>query len=148
MIIVAPSTAPQRVHPLKRRSGSANLHMSSPDNTGLLDTLCLSTISTGVYDKPDKAASQASVLDDLASLSVCKARGQIVAVGAVLTGGRLEIHVAENANVGEAIVKNIQSILDLLQRIKALPVAKNVENCPHGTTWRLGQDPAALPLLM
>lgn len=60
------------------------------------------------------------LLDALAALAVCDAKGQVVAVGATITQELVTLHVAENRPVPENVIDHLKVVVHRIKEIRSL----------------------------
>lgn len=97
-----------------------------------IDLQTLSTLASGLPEpnaenlwrttpsqvKDDRRTPQ--LLDALAALAVCEAKGQVVAVGVTITQGLVTLYVAENRLVPQTVVNHLKDIVRGIKEIRSL----------------------------
>lgn len=93
--------------------------------------------ATSSQVKDDRRTPQ--LLDALAALAVCKAKGQVVAVGVTITQGLVTLYVAENRPVPQTLVNHLKDIVRCIKEIRSF--APRIPGSPYV------QDPAIIKQL-
>ncbi|EIM90157.1 uncharacterized protein STEHIDRAFT_153990 [Stereum hirsutum FP-91666 SS1] len=73
--------------------------------------------ATSSQVKDDRRTHQ--LLDALATLAVCKAKGQVVAVGVTITQDLVTLYVAENCPVPQTVVNHLKDIVRCIRDIRS-----------------------------
>lgn len=117
-----------------------------------IDLQTLSTLASGLPEpnaqnlrrttssqvKDDRRTPQ--LLDALAALAVCKAKGQVVAVGVTITQDLVTLYVAENCPVPQTVVNHLKDIVRCIRDIRSF--APRIPGSPPYV-----QDPAIIKQL-